>query len=114
MTGQIASFQPTRLFCTSQWDVHPDHRAAFGILDSRRRAAGCRAPIWQYSLRETFTRVNQPFECIPLGSIYPVKLRAMQEFRCHIGIVSPKQKQPIMADFIEYYSPPEECFSIWP
>lgn len=114
LTTAIADFGPTRIYCTSAWDSHPDHSATFRIVEGARAGANCLAPIWQYAGPETLQRSGEPFERIDIGRWHAVKRRAMEEFVCHIGLVSPLQTAPVMPDFMERYCSREECFLVRP
>lgn len=110
----IADFVPTRIYCTSAWDDHPDHRATMRIVEAARHAPNGPAPVWQYADAATLARSGETFERNDIRRWYAVKRRAMEEFICHIGIVSPLQTKPVMPDFLQRYCSTEECFLVHP
>jgi LmbE family N-acetylglucosaminyl deacetylase len=110
----IADFKPTRIYCTSAWDSHPDHRATLRAVCAARQQTGCLAPVWQYSRREVLEGSGRKVEVVEIGRWYALKQKAFEAFVCHIGIVSPHQTKPIMANFIEHYCRPQECFIVDP
>ena len=108
---QIVDFQPTRIYCTSQWDGHPDHRAALHAVAAARTASGSHAPLWQYSRRETFDQAGQPYAAVDIGDVYDLKREALAYGACHLEVISPHQQQPVMPDFLEQFCRREECFA---
>ncbi|MBN1670410.1 MAG: PIG-L family deacetylase [Kiritimatiellae bacterium] len=107
---QIAGFRPSRIYCTSVWDEHPDHRAAVRAVAAARVAAGSTADIWQYARREILDASGAPCTAVNIRDFYALKRLAMAESSSHIGIISPHQQKPVQADFINVYCRTEECF----
>lgn len=107
----IADFRPTRIYCTSMWDEHRDHRAAVRAVAAARAAAGSAADILQYAGRETLDKSGKPYTAVDIADVYALKRAAMSESASHLEAISPHQREPIKADFLETFCRGEECFS---
>lgn len=108
----ITEFQPTRLYCTSPWDVHADHRAAAHAVAAARVAAGSTAELWQYAARDVLDASGAPYVALNVGEFDELKRAALAECRSHIDVISPHQQRPIQADFVNDFCHAEECFAL--
>lgn len=109
----ITDFQPTRIYCTSMWDEHPDHRAALHAVAAARAAAGSTAPIWQYAGRETLDKSARPYTAVNIADVYDLKRTALAVSASHIELISRHQQKPVMANFVETFCRREECFALY-
>lgn len=103
--------KPVEIMCTSQYEGHPDHVAAYWIVLGACGKAGMRIPIRRYitSLKNGIPpdRLPELIESVDIAKYLPLKKQAVAQFQAHLGILSKKQTAPIAASFDEYLKPEE-------
>lgn len=104
--------KPSEVMCTSQYEGHPDHTAAYWIVRSACEKNGLKIPIRRYitSLKMGISPDQLPevIETVDVSKYLPLKKQAVAQFQAHLGILSSKQSRPIAANFDEYLKPEEQ------
>ncbi len=103
--------KPDEVMCTSQYEGHPDHVAAYWIVRGACERTGLKIPVRRYitSLKAGISpdRLPEVVETVDITKYLPLKKQAVAQFQAHLGILSPKQSRPIAASFDEYLKPEE-------
>jgi LmbE family N-acetylglucosaminyl deacetylase len=99
LAGMMRQWNPDLVYCTCSQDDHPDHRAAYFLVQEAIRELDPPPPVWQYPISPR----NQPRLADLPGTLMrtditeflALKRRAVLGFNCHLQIVSPHQTAPI-------------------
>ena len=108
LTSVIRELEPRRIYVTSPFEYHPDHRAAntavkraYGILDLEQKP-----DLWEYSVGfnpdlEDPNKVGTQVT-VDIRSVLDVKTRAVEQFACHLELVVEGQTEPIWENADQY------------
>jgi len=97
---------PGEVYCTSKYEGHKDHVATERIVREARARAGSSANVMHYittlAYGTSLGDVAEEVVMLDIIDVLPLKRRAVAQFHCHLGIVSPQQRVPLCADFDQY------------
>lgn len=102
---------PDEVMCTSQYEGHPDHVAAYWIVRGACEKIGSKIPMRRYitSLKNGMQTGQLPeaIESVDITKYLPLKKQAVAQFQAHLGILSKKQASPVAVSFDEYLNTEE-------
>lgn len=118
VAATIRDLDPVRVYVTSTFEFHPDHRAANAVVRrAYARLAGDRPDLWEYCVgpRPEFGSGGGPEQLMQID-ITPVldrKTDAVGMFACHLEITVEGQTEPLWKDGSQYLAG-QERFLVTP
>ncbi len=109
---RIGDLNPERIYVTSAFEFHPDHRAANTVVKhAYTLLTGNKPELWEYCVgpRPEFGRGNGPDSLVEID-ITPVlnrKTEAVNMFACHLELTVEGQTEPIWKDGSQYLADTE-------
>jgi len=98
--------KPDEVMCTSEYEGHPDHVAAYWIVRAACNKVGTKIPIRRYvtylKAENSLDRLPDMIETVNVEKYLPLKKKALAQFQAHLGILSKKQTAPIAESFDEF------------
>lgn len=108
----IRELDPARVYVTSAFEGHPDHRAANSVVkQAYARLAGSQPELWEYCVgpKPEFGAGDGPETLVEID-IAPVlnrKSEAAAMFACHLEITVEGQTEPLWKDASKYLADTE-------
>jgi LmbE family N-acetylglucosaminyl deacetylase len=104
---------PEEVYFPSEKDQHEDHCATNRIVRNSIEKLGLSVLKYQYSISQRFSRMGPILDRfhnffkhhmirVDISEFLSLKESAMKEFKSEIGIISQKQKRPVVAEFKRY------------
>ncbi len=112
VAATIRNLDPARVYVTSAFEFHPDHRAANAVVkQAYARLPGNKPDLWEYCVgpRPEFGPGDGPERLVEVD-ITPVLVRkteAVGMFACHLDITVNGQTEPLWKDGSKYLNDTE-------
>jgi LmbE family N-acetylglucosaminyl deacetylase len=113
VTETLKKNWPEEVYFPYEKDSHEDHRVTNRIVRNSIEKLGLPVLKYQYSIAQRFSRTgpildrfhnffNHHIVRVDISEFLSLKESAMKEFKSEIGIISQKQKRPVVAEFKKY------------
>lgn len=112
VAARIEDLQPDRVYVTSSFEFHPDHRAANEVVKrAYAQTSGDRPDLWEYCVgpRPEFGPGDggERLVEIDISAVLDRKTEAVGMFACHLELTVEGQTEPIWNDGSQYLADTE-------
>jgi LmbE family N-acetylglucosaminyl deacetylase len=91
--------RPAEVYVTNAYEHHPDHRAASTIVSQAIDTNGLATELFQYFIGPKAGYAIDPAREqvieVDISRIFELKKVAVNQFECHLKVISPKQTKPL-------------------
>ena len=100
--GILREKKPGEVYCTNQYESHPDHRAASSVVRQACALHDSPVKLYEYIVGlEHGTSVHdieEPIEEIDISAELGLKREAVKVFKSHLDVLSDAQPHPVFSD----------------
>lgn len=116
LTTRLAELRPAELYVTSPFEGHAEHVAANQIARAACAASGACRRVFEFVVtlkRDTdLARVDRRQVSVDVSSQRALEQEALQQFRSHLDVISPKLPTPLEQHRYERYLTAREPFLV--
>jgi LmbE family N-acetylglucosaminyl deacetylase len=109
----LKKYAPSEVYFPFERDGHPDHQAANGIVRRAVEKLNIKPAMYQYTIVHKFARFGPLIESflnifkrnkvyVNVSEFLPLKREAVEEFKCELTAISPRQSKPHTKDFKKF------------
>jgi LmbE family N-acetylglucosaminyl deacetylase len=117
MLNILREKKPGEVYCTNQYEGHPDHKAASSVVRKACALHGSPAKLYEYIIGlkhgTSVDDIQEPIEEIDISAELSLKREAVNVFKSHLDVLSDVQPHPVFSeDDIASFLQPVESFVI--